>query len=134
MAEWVCVRACAARCQLDFAELCVPSILPFSPPGPPRMQHPLPAGGALAAWGTLPAIPTPDEDSHGCEVLGRQGVGQVSAEWRADEPGQYGCPVWGTIGEAGKKPGGPSGPEPDLPVGCSPPAHSMKEAAPQGYS
>lgn len=25
------------------------------------------------------------------------------------EPGQYGCPVWGTIGEAEKEPGGPSG-------------------------
>lgn len=56
----------------------------------------------------------------------------MSAEWRAGEPGKHGCPVWGTIGEAGKKPGGPSGPGPDLPVGFSPPAYSMKEAAPPG--
>ena len=56
----------------------------------------------------------------------------MSTEWRAGDPGHYGCPVWGTIGEAEKEPGGPSGPGPDLPVGFSPPEHSMKGAASPG--
>lgn len=130
--------ACAARCQHDFAGLGLPSTLPFSLSPAPRSRCNIrclpraPSRRRGSSPAIPPAPPPPDEDSHGCGALGLAGVGQVSTEWRAGEPGQYGCPVWGIIGEAEKEPGGPSGPGPDLPVGFSPPEHSMKGAASPG--